>query len=209
MSELDVEVRPGLSSGHPDDIDLSIVMPCLNEARTVAFASRRRPCRSARRTPRRRDRGRQRQYGRVARDRAVRGRRVIHVGSAGLRQPPFAPGSRRPEAGTSSWETRTTLTTSARSGCSSPGFVRATSSSWATDSGRDLARGHALAPPLHRQPRPHRHPEPFLRQPDRRRPLRPAGVQPGRLSSGSTTCDGDGVRQRDGRQGVPAPPQDE
>ena len=47
--------------------------------------------------------------------------------------------------------------------------------------GRHQPRRHALAAPLHRQPGPDRHPQPVLPHPDRRRPLRPARLPQGRL----------------------------
>ena len=99
-----------------DAIEVSIVMPCLNEAETLGDAASRKAQRrsSTSRHQRRGDRRRQRQHRRLAGDRD-RGwaRASSSVDGEGLRQRAAWAASPRRAARTSSWATPTTATTSA------------------------------------------------------------------------------------------------
>ena len=99
--------------------DVSVVIPCLNEADTVATCVGKARAALDEARARGRDRGRrQRQHRRLARDRRGAGARVVPVAS-GLRQRPDGRHRRGTRAATSSWATPTTATTSSRS----PRFV--------------------------------------------------------------------------------------
>ena len=188
--------------GPGDQLELSIVMPCLNEARTVRscieeardFLRRRGVVgeivvadngstdrsREIAAELRRAGRGRPRAGvrsgaagGDRGRPRALRrhGRRRRQLRLRPPRRLPRAPAPRR----------------RARDGQSLPGRHRA----WR----------HAATAPLPRQPGA-LHPGPaVLRQLDRRLPLRAARVRPGGGPAARPADHGDGVRQRDGRQG--------
>ena len=95
-------------------LELSVVMPCLNEADTVGTCVEKalRALERARHR-RRSDRRRQRQHRRLpGSDRGARGRRVVPCAGARLRQRLDGRHRRRARDGTSSWATPTTATTS-------------------------------------------------------------------------------------------------
>ena len=70
--------------------------------------------------------------------------------------------------------------------------------------GDDPRRGDAVAEPARRQPDPDRAPQRPLRREDLRRALRHAGRSSRRAGDPRPPLDRDGVRLRDGLQGVPA-----
>ena len=184
-------------------VELTVLMPCLNEAQTVPACIGKAKAFLARAGIRRRSAGgRQRLDRRLAGPGPAAGARVVHVPERGYGAALLARHRRRAQAATSSWATLTTATTSVRSSRSSPKLRAA----------NELVMGNRFQggikpgamPSLHRYLG---NPVLQLRRPavlprtHRRLPLRPARLSTATPCAGSACHDGHGVRQRDGRQG--------
>ncbi len=189
---------------HVSSVELTILMPCLNEARDG------RPLRrQGARLPRARAASTARCWSPTTastdgsqaiarRLRRARGRRRPSAATA----PRCGAASRRRAAATSSWATPTTATTSRASSRSSSSCARAHDLVMGNRFQGGIAPGAMpLAAPLPRQPGAELRRPAVLPRAGRRLPLRPARLRPRRRRAARPAHAGHGVRQRDGRQG--------
>ena len=189
-------------------LELTILMPCLNEAETLAHLHRQgaRFLDAQRHRRRGRDR-RQRQHRRLAGDRRGAGRARRPRAAQGYGARPASAASTPRAAATSSWATPTTATTSATLDALRRAAARRRPSwSWATASAAASRPG--AMPPLHRylgNPVLSFIGRLFFRSPcgDFHCGLR--GFRRDAIRALDLQSAGHGVRQRDGRQGDAAP----